>query len=272
VQLHSSLESKRLENLFFAGQVNGSTGYEEAAAQGLMAGINAAKKIFNESPLILGRNQAYIGVLIDDLVTKGVDEPYRVFTSRAEYRLLLRQNNADFRLSDVACKEGLISNERNDKTNHKYKQVEELKDYIKTQGADPASFNPVLSNMGSSPISQRLPMLQLLLRNEISIEKLKENNLLNIPEDLDKEVIIEEAEISVKYRAYIDREQEVSERNQRLENIKLRPDFDYGSLSSLSYEAREKLSRYKPANIGMASRISGISPSDINVLIVYLKK
>ena len=271
-QLHFSYESKILEYLFFAGQVNGTTGYEEAAAQGLMAGINAVLKIQNKDPFVLRRDQAYIGVLTDDLVTRGVDEPYRLFTSRAEYRLLLRQSSADFRLSEQAYMLGMISRERHEKSQEKFERILELKKLLHKRGAEPSICNPVLEKQEFSVLSQRIPFAQLLLRTEMSIDFLMRSDLLDIPEHLNKRDIIEEAEIQIKYNSYIDREQEVAERLKRLENIRLRPDFDYHSLQSLSYEAREKLTRVKPESIGQASRIPGISPSDINVLIVFLKK
>lgn len=271
-QLHYSLESRMLENLYFAGQVNGTTGYEEAAAQGLIAGTNAALKLQNKNPLILRRNQAYIGVLIDDLVTKGVDEPYRLFTSRAEYRLMLRQSNADFRLTPVAYEFGMVDQKRANETEEKYKKVDEILQIFQKSSADPENINSLLEDIQSSVLSQKTPYASLLLRNEVTISFLMENGLVNFSEKLKDNCIIEEAEISIKYKSYIEREQEVSERLQRLENIKLRPDFDYHSLKSLAYEAREKLTKHRPENIGQASRIPGISPSDLNVLIVYLKK
>ncbi len=271
-QLHYSLESRMLENLYFAGQVNGTTGYEEAGAQGLIAGINASQKLQNKNALILSRDQAYIGVLVDDLVTKGVDEPYRLFTSRAEYRLLLRQSNADQRLTSLASEYGLTDEKRAALTEAKYRNIRELTDFFKKESIEPESANPVLEKVGSSPLIQKTPLHSLLLRNEITISLLIENNLCIPPPHLMGSNIIEETEISIKYNSYIQREQEVSERLQRLENIRLRPDFDYHALHSLSYEAREKLTKHKPQNIGQASRIPGISPSDLNVLIVFLKK
>lgn len=271
-QLQLSLESRIIENLYFAGQVNGTTGYEEAAAQGMMAGLNAALKKKKIQPLILKRNQAYIGVLIDDLVTKGVDEPYRLFTSRAEYRLLLRQSNADRRLTEIACDFEMVSEKRKNKVIEKYRLVDELRTMLRKQSASPEHVNNSLEVIGSSPLVQKMPFSQLLLRNEISLSFLVESNLLELPEQFMKADIQEEAEIEIKYESYIKREHDVSERILKLENIKLRPDFDYNALQSLSTEARQKLTKHKPINIGQASRISGISPADINALIIYLKK
>jgi tRNA uridine 5-carboxymethylaminomethyl modification enzyme len=271
-QLDYTLESRIIENLYFAGQVNGTTGYEEAGAQGLIAGANAALKIQGKQQLVLGRNQAYIGVLVDDLVTKGVDEPYRLFTSRAEYRLLLRQSSADLRLTPLAAEVGLVDLKRAEETKAKYTGVENLIRLFQKTGVSPDEINDMLEQLGSNPLTQKVPLLNVLLRNEVTVRQLTDHHILLLPEELNDPEIIEEAEIAVKYKSYIEREQEISERLQRLENIRLRPDFEYHALKSLSYEAREKLTRYKPQNIGQASRIPGISPSDLNVLIVFLKK
>ncbi len=271
-QLQFSLESRILENLYFAGQVNGTTGYEEAGAQGLIAGINASLKINNKQSLILKRNQAYIGVLIDDLVTKGVDEPYRLFTSRAEYRLLLRQSNADIRLTPIAYELGMVDKAMADATTKKDSMIEELIQVFRKTSVSPQQTNEAFEKIESSKLTQKTPLYQLLLRTEINADLFIKKGFIDIPDYLNTDEIIEEAEIRVKYKSYMEREQEVSERLQRLENIRLRPDFDYHSLQSLSWEAREKLTKHKPQNIGQASRIPGISPSDINVLIVFLKK
>lgn len=271
-QLQYSLESRVIENLFFAGQVNGTTGYEEAAAQGMMAGINASLKVQSKDPLVLSRNQAYIGVLIDDLVSKGVDEPYRLFTSRAEYRLLLRQSSADYRLTEIAFSIGMQSEENLEKCRTKYKKVESVIADLKHKSFHPEVLNPVLHTVNSSAITQKTTLHQLLLRNEVEINTFEKAGLFNSKEFEADNFILEEAQILVKYNSYIEREKEVSERIGKLENIKLRPDLEYHSLQSLSWEAREKLTKQQPQNIGQASRIPGVSPSDINALIVYLKK
>ncbi len=270
-QLDSTLQTKLLKNLFFAGQINGTTGYEEAACQGLMAGINAHLTIRNLAPFILSRAEAYIGVLIDDLVTKGTDEPYRMFTSRAEYRILLRQDNADLRLTPKSFELGLASEERYNRVKEKLANSNSIQNFFKKESISPAEMNPVLDVLGSSPISQLVKMFGVLSRPGVSIfdfidVNAKTREFLSVFNKED----IEQAEILMKYEGYIQREFELAEKISRLDNVTLESDFDYYQLTSLSLEAREKLSKIKPSTLGQASRISGINPSDISVLMIYL--
>ena len=274
-QLRHTLETKRVRNLFFAGQVNGTTGYEEAAGQGLIAGINAHQNCVGGVPFTLGRNEAYIGVLIDDLVTKGVDEPYRMFTSRAEYRILLRQDDADMRLTERAYRLGLATEERYQVMLKKREKRDEIVDFVRNFSVRTAIINPRIHELGIEPLKQGLKLRDLVLRPQLDIAKLSKviTPLAELIDGIDAErrdEIVEAAEILIKYEGYIDRERVIADKISRLESIRIRGKFDYSSIHALSTEARQKLQRIDPETVAQASRIPGISPSDINILLLLL--